>query len=332
MHPGGGKAHWRLPVCLERPRYQHTSIGGANYRILDIPRSEEPLNRAEWNQAAFESLTSGAVRGPPCATTREKPQRERIGGESDRSDGYSSFPSSDSDDATSDSNGETEPEMEIKMTEYEIEEEENALDASFLASCSASKEGKEWRAEVLMPFRLFRRLVGKGPSKGRLNKTLHVLGARAGRAKMPAERGGEVGVPLWGPTEKRVCLAVRKAQQLMAKMRSSAPVTHFISLPLATPDVISRFEVYKHLVLASGYQTIDETLFISKEKLHITLLVVRLLSATEVQAAADALKAASADIYDAVGTRTLRLHMKGNSCFSDDPSSVAVVFAPLYSR
>ncbi|OEH79535.1 kh domain-containing protein [Cyclospora cayetanensis] len=323
-----GRTHWRLPECMERPQYKHFSIAGATYRVLDIPTSAEPLNRAEWNQAAFESLASCNSRRFSAVATAGIPSRERAGPGSDFSEEYFSD-SSGSDAATSDSDLKLAEEEE--MSEGDIEVQEEALDADFISSCSATQDGEQWRADIRIPRPLYRRLVGRTLSEGPLTASLDAIGARVGRGKMLAGRREEVVLPIWGSTERRVCLAVQKTQRLMTQMRCSARVTHFVSLPLSLPDMIARFEVYRHLVMASGYKTIDETLFINQEKLHITLLVLRLLTPAEVAAAAEALKSASAEIYDAVGTRTLRLHLKGNSCFSDDPSAVSVVFAPLYS-
>ena len=148
----------------------------------------------------------------------------------------------------------------------------------------------------------------------------------------PKTKGEGLPLTLSAPTERRACLAAKKLKELVAAKRVHARVTHFISLPMSCPEIVDRYGVYRHMVKTSGYKTIDDTLFISQQRLHITLLVLRLFDSSEEQAAAQALRDAAHDIYDAVDTRCLLLHLKGNSCFSDDPSDVAVVFAPLYSR
>ncbi|KAL8443930.1 hypothetical protein Emed_006473 [Eimeria media] len=332
---GVSRTRWRLPECLERPQYRHFSVDGATYRFLHIPRSAEVLNSAEWNQKAFETLASGRSQDPEDVPLPPRNHRERVGGDSELSERYSSSASSaaDSEEAALSSEAEgLETSLVINMTEQQVEEEELALDADFLASCSAEKEKDQWRVDAQIPRGLLRRLLSRKNYKGPLSSLLAALNVSAEPQKKKETLEEEaVTVRLWGPSERRVCLALKKTQELLVGLRASCPVTHFISLPLNTSETASRFEVYRHLVLASKYKTIDETLFIQKEKLHVTLLVLRLLSKAEVEAAAAVLKAASPDIYDAVGTQTLRLHLKGNSCFSDDPSAVKVVFAPLYS-
>ncbi|KAL8439890.1 hypothetical protein Efla_006509 [Eimeria flavescens] len=328
------RSRWRIPECLEQPCYKHYSVDGATYRLLDIPPSCEALNRAEWNQEAFAVLASGRLQGHLDRPVGERKQNAREGGDSELSERLSSSAASEPEsDAFSISSEQMQAELAVgPVTEEEMEEEEAALDANFLAACAATKEGDEWRASVSLPRRVSRTLLRPEGKEGPLSKLLDALGVRTeAKSTRVSANEGVVTVPLWGPTEKRVCLAVKKTRGLLAQLRASCPVTHFISLPLNTSDTIARFEVYRHLVLASKYRTVDETLFIQKEKLHVTLLVLRLLSEAEVAAAAAVLKAASPDIYDAVGTQTLRLHVKGNSCFSDDPSAVKVVFAPLYS-
>ena len=338
MPPVGSRSQGSLPECLERPQFERHSIGGANYRLLRIPAAAASLNRAEWSQEAFDALISGRSSGTVAADEHQQQQQQqqqnRRGAESDLSVHSTSSESEESE--THDSSGEVDIEARdvVSMSEEEIQQQQEALEDEFVAACAATQEEESrWRIELRMPGALFRRLTRKGPSNSPLYNTLHALGVSYSRPqKVAATRGHEMLLSLWGPTEKRVCLAKKKAEELAAKQRRFLPVSHFISLPLSTPEVKSRFEVYRHLVLASNYPTIDESLFVSKDKLHITLLVLRLLNAAEVQAAAQVLKAAAADIYDAVATRTVLLHVKGNNCFTDDPSDVSVVFAPLYSR
>ncbi|KAL8435765.1 hypothetical protein ACSSS7_002247 [Eimeria intestinalis] len=333
---GVSRARWRLPECLERPQYKHFSVDGATYRILHIPRSAQVLSSAEWNQKAFETLATGRSQDSPDVPLPAQDYREREGeGISDLSEGFSSSPPSevDSEEAAVSSEFEgVQTALTVSMTQQQVAEEELSLDEEFLSSCSPEKEEDHWRVDARIPRHLLRRLLSRKNQKGPLSRMLAALDVSA-EPQRPQEAGEDeaVTVRLTGPSERRVCLALRRTQELLVGLRASCPVTHFISLPLNTVDTTSRFEVYRHLVLASNYKTMDESLFIQKEKLHVTLLVLRLLSKAEVEAAAAVLKAASPDIYDAVGTQTLRLHLKGNSCFSDDPSAVKVVFAPLYS-
>ncbi|KAL8450892.1 hypothetical protein Emag_002998 [Eimeria magna] len=332
---GVSRTRWRLPECLERPQYRHFSVDGATYRILHIPQSAEALSSAEWNQKAFETLASGRCQDSQDVPVPARDHKERVGGDSELSERLTSSESfaAESEQAAFSSEAEgLQTSLVMNMTEQEVEEEELALDAEFLSSCAPKKDEDRWRVDTHIPRRLLRRLLSGKNHKGPLSSLLAALEVSAEpQRKQGALEEEAVVVRLRGPSERRVCLAVKKTQELLVGLRARCPVTHFISLPLNTSETASRFEVYRHLVLASKYKTIDETLFIPKEKLHVTLLVLRLLSKAEVEAAAAVLKAASSDIYDAVGTQTLRLHLKGNSCFSDDPSAVKVVFAPLYS-
>ncbi|KAL8272542.1 hypothetical protein Esti_003541 [Eimeria stiedai] len=336
MNSGGvSRTRWRLPECLERPQYRHFSVNGATYRILHIPRSAEALSSAEWNQKAFQTLASGRCQDSESdVTVPEQSDRERVGGDGEVSDRFSSSApcEADSEEVFCSEVEGPHTSLHLSMTEQQVAEEELALDANFVSSCSAEKEKDQWRVDARIPRHLLGRLLSRKKREGPLSSVLAALGV-SGEPQRTQETVEDeaVAVRLWGPSERRVCLALKKTQELLVGLRASCPVTHFISLPLNTSDTASRFEVYRHLVLASNYKTIDETLFIQKEKLHVTLLVLRLLSEAEVEAAAAVLKAASPDIYDAVGTQTLRLHLKGNSCFSDDPSAVKVVYAPLYS-
>ncbi|CDJ37719.1 KH domain-containing protein, putative [Eimeria tenella] len=327
MRPSGSRSRWHIPLCLERPQYTQYMLAGANYRLVQTSPIAVELNRAAWSQDAYEALAAGTCKSFP-ATSEEKTRWERRGRNSDSSE-TSFYSGSEVEDG--DSDGENREAAVLHMTPEGITQEEDGLEEDFVASCAAKQQGEQWEAEVRIPVPLFRRLNRKGTSKGALWRTLELLGAEAGHFQIPRGRTGDVVLPLRCCTQRRVCLAVRKVQQLVASKRSSLPVTHFVSLPLATPELQARFEVYKHLMLASKYPGIDESFFISKHKLHITLLVLRLLTPAEIKAAEAAVKAAAADLYDAVGTRTLLLHLKGNSCFSDDPSAVSVIFAPLYS-
>ena len=74
------------------------------------------------------------------------------------------------------------------------------------------------------------------------------------------------------------------------KDRPKERPTHFFSIPLGVPLIMSGLAHFKEAVLAQNKDAINEQLFQSPAKLHLTLGVLCLFSEEEEMAAAEAVK------------------------------------------
>lgn len=314
------------PEWFARPSYEIRRIGGASYRVLKLNNEAKCLDSAVWSESGFAGLASRwrASRGGTSAPAKNA--AESVAPCSDLS-----VTSSDSEGSRSSSSSSVEsaPVLCVEtMAEIEkLKEEERALTAEEIAFCGVTLQTPDvWKGEVVAPKPLVRSLA----KKKEWAVLQHHVDVSLETSEAPGREGDEL-VSVRGSSDRRVCVVIKQLKSLFQRERLRKHFTHFVSLPLADSQRQGRFNVYKHMVSASG--GIDERLFVDGRKLHITLLLLRLLSPAEGRDAAAILRDASAEIYDAVGTQTLLVHLKGNAAFSEgDASTASVVYAPLYSR
>ncbi|CDJ29025.1 uncharacterized protein EMH_0046250 [Eimeria mitis] len=171
MPPRGRRHRARIPECLERPQYERHCIGGVNYRLLRLPGDAAALNRAEWNPDDFEAyVEGGGERGLSAAEAaeREQQQQRQQQKQRDRKDidasdlSVSSFSSeSENTDAHDSSCEAMNTKEDVSLTAEEIQQQEDALDAEYIAACGAAKEGESWSLDIPLPVSIFRRLTLK---------------------------------------------------------------------------------------------------------------------------------------------------------------------------
>ncbi|KAL1920526.1 uncharacterized protein VTP21DRAFT_903 [Calcarisporiella thermophila] len=120
-----------------------------------------------------------------------------------------------------------------------------------------------------------------------------------------------------------------RIEDIIERSRSKIPFTHFISLPLSDPALIRRISTLHGDILALNVRGLDSTILVPTGSLHITVGMLRLLSQKEIEGCVRLLKESAQEIYDAVGTRSVRVNVEGVRVMETDPSNAHVLYAKV---
>eukprot|EP00753_Platysulcus_tardus_P002789 PLAT11901.1.p1 GENE.PLAT11901.1~~PLAT11901.1.p1 ORF type:complete len:414 (+),score=179.61 PLAT11901.1:32-1243(+) len=153
---------------------------------------------------------------------------------------------------------------------------------------------------------------GKG-GRGRRAAKLQKLPRTGPAVEAPAK------VTIKGDSPDAVSSARTELLTIAASARARLPFTHFLSLPLraaAGPAAALQAE------LAAD---VGGEFVLPAERLHITLLMLKLLTEEEVAAAAAALAATAADVAALLAGERLSLRLEGLDCFGDDASQATSI-------
>ncbi|CAE7226198.1 Ascc1 [Symbiodinium microadriaticum] len=202
-------------------------------------------------------------------------------------------------------------------------EEEGELDDQLVY------EGDEWVFRMEMPA-IFHRFI---------------VGSRArNKQKLEMESGCKIVVPKREELEDAVYLKARQKSSIYSckaliellceKEEAKLEYTHFISVPLAYDDKFRQLvDGFREDVVLQRFQGIDASIFMPSQRMHFTLCMLKLHSHAQVDEMKEALKDLSARLSATSDyARPLMAHMKGLHIFTDDPTSVGVVFTTDRSR
>ncbi|CAJ0573500.1 unnamed protein product, partial [Mesorhabditis spiculigera] len=117
---------------------------------------------------------------------------------------------------------------------------------------------------------------------------------------------------------------------IVIKARKESRPTHFLALPMNTPEILEGYDYFKRTVKAMPEISDvckDEKLYMIPAKLHLTLAVVRLFTKDEKAQAAAALAMAGERIRKLYGRTTLKVSIAGLQIMNDDPTQVNVLYA-----
>ena len=165
-------------------------------------------------------------------------------------------------------------------------------------------------------------------------------GGRSGGGRgRPGDRVDETLVTMSASTADALESLVTRVSIVLADARQRVRPTHFVSIPLTQSGVqrkVGQFfaEVRKyfveHLAGESHARGLTSEMLAEPNKFHVTLLMLRLLTAREIEAAVTALRAATPTLRDAVGgARAASLRLSGLEYMNDDPSECDVLYAKI---
>ncbi|XP_049870054.1 activating signal cointegrator 1 complex subunit 1 [Pectinophora gossypiella] len=150
------------------------------------------------------------------------------------------------------------------------------------------------------------------------------------RTEIKIPRQGQSGdIVIFGSSESNVKAARRRINIIVISSRMKQKATHFLSIPLNTPEIIEKFEKFKESVLRNcPDRGLDETLFIKPNKLHLTIGVMCLMDKEERLRAAHLLTEAKQKIIKPMleNYLPLKLRLKGLSYMNDDPREIDVLY------
>jgi len=170
----------------------------------------------------------------------------------------------------------------------------------------------------------------------------YMIGARHSlRKQMEQETGAKIDYPqrnkyarpkpvvVTCKDRKSVISCANRIHIMSMDVRWRAPFTHFLSIKLSVDPVLTNFEKFRDDILSQRElsHNIDECLFQTPSKLHLTICVLNLLDVCEVERGIDLLQ--QFPYRDITGGDKLFVDIKGLEVMNDDPSDVDVLYAKV---
>ncbi|RKP07311.1 AKAP7 2'5' RNA ligase-like domain-containing protein [Thamnocephalis sphaerospora] len=171
---------------------------------------------------------------------------------------------------------------------------------------------------------------------GRGGETIQRIQTQSGARVRVLPHEGTTSVVVIRGTESAVQKAIAS---IKAIVDARLPLTHFISLPLQDPALCKRVAQLQTDMSATAAAAaehegaessgVDPSIFIEPARLHLTLGVMRLDTAEKVAQAVSVLRGLSAKVYDALGTRTFLVQLRGLEVMQDNPDQAHVLYADV---
>lgn len=209
-----------------------------------------------------------------------------------------------------------------RLTEELCDAPSSAIDEEALA-LDIRKEGELFTYRMHVPSAFFGNIIGKG---GQM------------RTRLQTETGATITVPKQGSTsediiikaerEKAIVSAKTRIDVLVQQAKDKMDYTHFLSIPL-TPikDKVKQWQdEITQKYTPENTRGFDPSILLAPEKMHLTVLMLKLFSAQEINKAKELLKQASAQVYDLLGSRSEVVRLQGLDIMNDDPSAADVVY------
>lgn len=156
------------------------------------------------------------------------------------------------------------------------------------------------RREIPRAFYPF--IIGKdGETQKRLERETQC------RVAVPRRGAHSQVVEFRGPSCDAVSAAFLRVRALCERHADDLPPTHFVCAPLNTPELAARMRAFRDAALreaaAAGAAGMDESLFMPPSRPHLTLFVLRLTDAQQLQSARELLQKLAPRVYDAIGSQ-----------------------------
>ncbi|XP_022914170.2 activating signal cointegrator 1 complex subunit 1-like [Onthophagus taurus] len=151
------------------------------------------------------------------------------------------------------------------------------------------------------------------------------------RIKIPKQ--GETGdIVITGSSERDICSARLRINLIVLQMREKHQVTHFLSIPLVSDQINKNFEIFKSKLMSGPpLRGVEESIFISPQKLHLTLATFVLLDDYEIDNAVGVMHECQSEILHSLfkNAPPLKIVMEGIEIMNDDPTSVDVLYGKV---
>eukprot|EP00118_Oscarella_pearsei_P001944 m.8956 g.8956 ORF g.8956 m.8956 type:complete len:344 (+) comp20998_c0_seq2:30-1061(+) len=179
-----------------------------------------------------------------------------------------------------------------------------------------------FRISIDVPSEFLKFIIGKkGDTKRKIERETKT------RIQIP-DRGSEGDIVISGPDKLGVTSAHSRIEVLVESARMRQPWTHFLSIPLTTELVQSRFAEFKNQVLETceNVQSVDCTIFQNPAKLHLTIGTLKLFGRQDEEKAIELLRAS----LDSIIKDSNVIHLQGLEYMNDDPREVDVLYAVIH--
>lgn len=172
----------------------------------------------------------------------------------------------------------------------------------------------------------------------------HIIGTKGTtRKKLESETKATIDVPkkgqdgnivITGRDRNAVISARHRIDLLVEASRKKIRYTHFLSIPLNKEGIIDKFHSFKNDVLEKhdkSTHNIDESLFQTPSKLHLTIGMLKLLDDDEKKQAIDALMTCKENIIDPILKEAgpINIKLQGVACMNDDPTMVRILYVQV---
>ncbi|BES88846.1 activating signal cointegrator 1 complex subunit [Nesidiocoris tenuis] len=208
---------------------------------------------------------------------------------------------------------------------YEIDEScpvEAAEDVDLEVENIQEIEGGRFRLSFHVAKVYFSYIIGsKGATKKRLETETRT------RITIP-KPGVDGDIVITGPDKKAVNSARTRIQMMVLSSRKRQATTHFISLPFVAESFINGFLTFREEVLTSCRdEGVDESIFQTPEKLHLTICTLVLGDDVERKQASSALQKCKEEIIrPLLPDQPIQVEMSGVEYMNDDPSAIDVLY------
>jgi activating signal cointegrator complex subunit 1 len=139
-------------------------------------------------------------------------------------------------------------------------------------------------------------------------------------------------ITIEGKSHQSVASCRNRLIIMLSSLRLTKPPTHFVCFPLNFDGLVTKFNQFKQQVLENCAKSagIDENIFTSPNKMHLTVCVMPLFNKTEIDQAINLLDECHTEfIQNLISQRELRVKLKGLESMNDDPSDVHVLYAKV---
>ncbi|XP_075213153.1 activating signal cointegrator 1 complex subunit 1 [Lycorma delicatula] len=191
-----------------------------------------------------------------------------------------------------------------------------------------SIDGKRYRTAFHVARAYFPFIIGtKGATRKRLETET--------KTQINVPRLGQDGdIVITGNSKNNILIAYRRVNLIIMTARRRQQYTHFISIPFCGEQVKKRFLEFKKEVLEQCKDRgVEESVFQSADKLHMTLCTMVLSDDVERNNAAQILQKCKTDVIDGLlNGQSLKLRICGIEIMNDDPAEVNVLYGRIHCQ
>uniref|UniRef100_R4FP12 Putative activating signal cointegrator 1 complex subunit 1 n=1 Tax=Rhodnius prolixus TaxID=13249 RepID=R4FP12_RHOPR len=185
-------------------------------------------------------------------------------------------------------------------------------------------DGGRHKTSFHVPNVFFSYIIG---SKGNTRKRLET----ETRTKIIVPRQGQSGdIVITGPDKYSVARARKRIKGIVFVQKNRSAFTHFISIPFTDATFQQGYLIFKGRVLETCQERgIDESIFQSEDKLHLTICTLVLCDDVDRAEASNALQECKEIVISPILQKKLELEMTGIEYMNDDPTEVDVLYGKI---
>ncbi|GBL96571.1 Activating signal cointegrator 1 complex subunit 1 [Araneus ventricosus] len=142
----------------------------------------------------------------------------------------------------------------------------------------------------------------------------------------------EADITITGKSISSVVKAYHRIENIVEDMRwRFAEYTHFISIPMNDENIAEKYLNFKNDVLRTcrGSRGISESIFVNPAELHLTIVMLTLLTKREKEEAAAMLQQTKNQIQQLLDGKPLKIEIKGVEYMNDEPEEVRILYGKV---